>query len=245
MVPKVLVVLTSKDIMSKTPKNQLSEAEQKNPEFARPFYALTGKDAKGDKLQPPRVEITVTSPKGAEAPIDQASVDKFKDEESVRFYKTEKALWKETKPLENFVGRASEFDAIFFPGGHGPMFDLVDDENSQKLIAEFFSAGKTIAAVCHGPIVLANVKTDGKPIIQGCQVTGFSNEEEEIIGLTQAMPQLLEDEVKRNGGHYVKADKPWAEKVVIDGNLITGQNPASAGAIGRALAEALGKWLLL
>lgn len=121
------------------------------------------------------------------------------------------------------------------------MFDLVDDEDSQQLIAEFYSAGKTVAAVCHGPVVLVNVKIDGKPLLQGLRVTGFSNEEEEIIGLTSAMPQLLEDEVKKSGGMYVKADKPWSEKVVVDGQLITGQNPASAAAVGRALAQALGK----
>lgn len=121
------------------------------------------------------------------------------------------------------------------------MFDLVDDEDSRQLIAEFYSAGKTVAAVCHGPVVLVNVKIDGKPLLQGLRVTGFSNEEEEIIGLTSAMPQLLEDEVKKSGGMYVKADKPWSEKVVVDGQLITGQNPASAAAVGRALAQALGK----
>ncbi|KAK7701110.1 hypothetical protein SLS64_010442 [Diaporthe eres] len=248
MAPKVLVVLTSKDAMSKKPTSQLSEAEKKQaqptgwylPEFAHPFYALTGKDADGKKLSPPRAEVTVASPKGGEAPIDQKSVENFKDADSVRFYETEKKLWAETQPLQDFRGRAFEFDAIFYPGGHGPMFDLVDDEDSQQLIAEFYNAGKTVASVCHGPIVLVNVTIDGKPLLQGRQVTGFSNEEEDIIGLTSAMPQLLEDEVKKSGGIYVKADKPWSEKVVVDGQLITGQNPASAAAVGRALAQALG-----
>lgn len=182
------------------------------------------------------------SPNGGEAPIDQYSVDNFKDVDSVQFYETEKKLWAETQPLQNFKGRASEFDAIFYPGGHGPMFDLVDDKDSQQLIAEFYSAGKIVAAVCHGPVVLVNVKIDGKPLLQGRQVTGFSNEEEEIIGLTSTMPQLVEDEVKKNGGIYVKADKPWSEKVVVDGRLITGQNPASSAAVGRALAQALGAY---
>lgn len=174
------------------------------------------------------------------APIDQKSVENFRDADSVQFYETEKKLWAETQPLQNFKGRASEFDAIFYPGGHGPMFDLVGDKDSQQLIAEFYSAGKTMAAVCHGPIVFVNVKIDGKPLLQGRQVTGFSNEEEEIIGLTSAMPQLLEDEVKKSGGIYVKADKPWSEKVVVDGQLITGQNPASSAAVGKALAQKLG-----
>lgn len=199
-----------------------------------------GKDANGKKLDPPRAEITVASPKGGEAPIDQKSVDNFKDADSVLFYETEKKLWAETQPLRSFRGRASEFDAIFYPGGHGPMFDLVDDEDSQQLIAEFYNSGKPVAAVCHGPIVLVNVKINGKPLLQGRQVTGFSNENEEIIGLTSAMPQLLEDAVKKSGGIYVKADKPWDEKVVVDGQLITGQNPASAAGVGRALAQALG-----
>lgn len=122
------------------------------------------------------------------------------------------------------------------------MFDLVDDKDSLQLIAEFYSAGKIVAAVCHGPVVLVNVRIDGKPLLQGRQVTGFSNEEEEIIGLTSTMPQLVEDEVKKNGGIYVKADKPWSEKVVVDGRLITGQNPASSAAVGRALAQALGTY---
>lgn len=210
------------------------------PEFAHPFYALTGKAASGKKLDPPRAEITVASPKGGEAPIDRKSVEKFKDADSVQFYKTEKKLWAETQPLKRFRGRASEFDAIFYPGGHGPMFDLVDDKDSQQLIVEFYNAGKTVAAVCHGPIAFANVKIDGKPLLQGRQVTGFSNDEEEIIGLTLAMPQLLEDEVRTSGGTYIKADEPWTEKVVVDGQLITGQNPASAAAVGRALAQAIG-----
>lgn len=210
------------------------------PEFARPFYALTGKDSNGKKLDPPRAEITVASPRGGEAPIDQKSVENFKDADSVQFYETEKKLWAETQPLQNFRGRASEFDAIFYPGGHGPMFDLVDDKDSQQLISEFYKAGKIVAAVCHGPIVFVNVTIDGKPLLQGRQVTGFSNEEEDIIGLTSAMPQLLEDEVKKSGGIYVKAEKPWSEKVVVDGQLITGQNPASAAAVGNALAQALG-----
>lgn len=193
------------------------------PEFARPYYALTGKDANGNKLNPPRAEIVVASPKGGEAPIDQKSVDNFKDDDSVRFYETEKSLWQQTQPLSDFIGRASEFDAVFFPGGHGPMFDLVDDENSLKVISEFYQAGKIVAAVCHGPIVLVNVQIDGKPLIEGRRVTGFSNEEEDIIGLTKVIPKLLEDAVKRAGGIYIKADKPWGEQVVVDGRLITGQ----------------------
>lgn len=158
----------------------------------------------------------------------------------MQFYETEKELWAQTQPLQNFKGRAAEFDAIFYPGGHGPMFDLVDDKDSQQLISEFYTAGKIVAAVCHGPIVFVNVKIEGKPFLQGRQVTGFSNEEEDIIGLTSAMPQLLEDEVKKSGAIYVKAEKPWSEKVVVDGQLITGQNPASAAAVGSALAQALG-----
>ncbi|KAJ0268849.1 hypothetical protein COL940_013001 [Colletotrichum noveboracense] len=245
MAPKVLVVLTSAGHMSKTPKlqwsvNQIKPAGWYLPEFARPYYALTGKNANGNKLNPPRAEIIVASAKGGEAPIDQKSVENFKDEDSVRFYETEKALWQQTQPLSDFVGRASEFDAVFFPGGHGPMFDLVDDENSLKVISEFYQAGKIVAAVCHGPIVLINVQIDGKPLIEGRQVTGFSNEEEDIVGLTEVMPELLEDAVKRAGGIYIKADKPWAEQVVVDGRLITGQNPASAAAVGRAIAESLG-----
>jgi putative intracellular protease/amidase len=122
------------------------------------------------------------------------------------------------------------------------MFDLINDKDSLKLIQEFYEAGKPVAAVCHGPIVFVNVTVDGgQPLLKGREATGFSNDEEAAVGLTDAMPVLLEDEIKRVGGKYTKAAEPWGEKVVVDGLVITGQNPGSAHAVGKALAKAIGE----
>jgi putative intracellular protease/amidase len=121
------------------------------------------------------------------------------------------------------------------------MFDLATSEDSIKLIQEFWAAGKPVSAVCHGPIVFANVKNaDGTPLVKGKTVTSFTNAEEEQAGLTDAMPFLAETELKKAGANFVLADQPWGEKVVTDGKLITGQNPASAKGVGEAIAKALG-----
>lgn len=165
-----------------------------------------------------------------------------KDEESVKFLNTKQDLWTQTRPLKEFLGKASEYAAVFYPGGHGPMFDLVKDETSIQLIQEFYSAGKPVAAVCHGPIVFTNVTVDGQPLLKGREATGFSNAEEDASQLTEQMPQLLEDEIKRVGGKYVKAKEDWGEKVVVDGQVITGQNPGSAHAVGVAIAKAIGEF---
>lgn len=121
------------------------------------------------------------------------------------------------------------------------MFDLVDDKDSIQLIQEFYAAGKPVSAVCHGPIVFANVNVDGKPLVQGRNVTGFTNVEEDQAQLTAAMPFLLEDVLKSKGANFAKADEPWGEKVIVDGQIITGQNPASAKGVGLAIAKAIGK----
>lgn len=193
------------------------------------------------------MEIDVASPKGGIAPLDPSSVETFKeDTESVEFYEKKKEIWENTKRLEEFKGKAAQFDAIFYPGGHGPMFDLVNDETSIKLIEEFYKAGKPIAAVCHGPAAFVNVKIDGKPILEGREVTGFSNAEEDAVVITTATPFILEDEIVRAGAKYVKSDQPWSEKVVVDKQnitgqlIITGQNPASAKAVGKAIKKAIG-----
>ncbi|KAF4978686.1 hypothetical protein FZEAL_4980 [Fusarium zealandicum] len=231
MAPKVLVVLTSRDKMDNG-----HPTGWYLPELAHPYYDLVGSDESN-----PKVEIVVASPAGGNAPLDDASVQMFaKDEESVKFLNEKKQLWEETRPLKEFLGKSSEFAAIFYPGGHGPMFDLVKDETSIKLIEEFYKAGKPVSAVCHGPIVFVNVTVDGKPLLQGRQATGFSNAEEDAVQLSSAMPALLEDEIKRVGGNYVKADEAWGEKVVVDGQVITGQNPSSAHAVGKELLKAIG-----
>ena len=162
------------------------------------------------------------------------------DESSQNFLKNHKSVWENTKPLKDFVGRSSEFDAIFYPGGHGPVYDLVNDKDSIQLIEEFYKAGKPVAAVCHGPIVFANVKINGEPLVKGREVTGFTNEEEDQVQLSSVLPYLLEDELKKAGAKFVKAPEAWGEKLVVDGQIITGQNPASAKVVGEAIAKAIG-----
>lgn len=163
----------------------------------------------------------------------------FKDETSQNFLKNHRDLWEKTTPIKEFLGRSSEFAALFYPGGHGPMFDLATDEDSIKLIQEFWLAGKPVASVCHGPSALVNVKIDGEPLVKGKKVTAFTNEEEDAVKLTQAVPFALETVLRDAGAEFVKAPEAWGEKVVTDGQLITGQNPASGFAVGKAIAEAL------
>ena len=189
----------------------------------------------------PKAEIVVASPKGGVAPLDPASVEAFKgDASSVNFLNNHKAVWETTKPLKDFVGRSGEFDAVFYPGGHGPMYDLVTDQDSIKLIEEFYNAGKPVAAVCHGPIVFRDVTVDGKPLVKDRRVTGFTNVEEDQAQLSDVMPFLLEDELKKKGAKFEAADQAWGEKVVVDGLVISGQNPASAKAVGEAILKAIG-----
>lgn len=143
-------------------------------------------------------------------------------------------------PLKDVLGTSDQYAAVFYPGGHGPVFDLHESEDSQKLIQEFYNAGKPVAAVCHGPIVFAEVKIGDKYLVDGKKVTGFTNEEEEAFQLTEAVPVLLESRLKERGGIWENAPK-LEPRVVVDGQLITGQNPASAGPIGDAIATAIGK----
>ncbi|TQW02933.1 ThiJ/PfpI family protein [Cordyceps javanica] len=224
MAPKILVVLTSADKIVKLDK----PTGWYLPELAHPYDVLA-----------PKAEIVLASPKGGVAPLDASSVEAFKNDESSKTF-LDKKLWEKTTPLKEFVGRSGEFAALFYPGGHGPMYDLVDDKDSIALIEEFYKAGKPVSAVCHGPIVFANVKIDGKPLVEGREVTGFTNAEETQVGLAEAMPFLLEDRLKAVGAKWTQAEELWGEKVVVDGQIITGQNPASAHAIGVAIAKAIG-----
>lgn len=162
------------------------------------------------------------------------------DPSSVRFLNDSKPIWERTQKLESYVGKSDEFAAVFVPGGHGPMFDLAFDPVSQKIIAEFASKGKVVSAVCHGPAAFVNVKLpSGENLLKGKEVTAFSNTEEEQMKLTQAVPFLLEDALREAGAKFVKAAEPWREKVVVDGKLITGQNPASAKGVGQAIVKAV------
>jgi len=229
MAPKALFVLTSHSKMGDTG----NPTGWYLPEFAHPYEVLA-----------PHVDITIASPAGGAAPLDPSSVDASKeDAKSMTFLNTKESLWKNTAKLDDFIGKASQYEVIFFVGGHGPMFDLATDSTSHKLINEFYTHNKIVAAVCHGPAALCNVKLpSGESLISGQTVTGFSNTEEDAVGLTSAMPFKLEDALnKASGGKYVKAASDWGEKVVVarGGRLITGQNPASATGVGQAIYDAI------
>ncbi|KKK12647.1 hypothetical protein AOCH_001349 [Aspergillus ochraceoroseus] len=234
MAPKVLVVLTSQDTI---PANNHPTGWYL-PEFAHPWEVLHRK-----------VDLVIASPNGGAAPLDPSSVKAFEnDPVSSKFVKEQESLWKNTEKLSDFLPRVGEFDAIFYVGGHGPMFDLATDPTSIALIQAFAVAKKPVSAVCHGPCVFVNVTSpSGTPLLASAAVTGFSNAEEDQVNMSPLMPFMLEDELQRaSGGHYVKATDPWAEKVVVSqiaelgGTVITGQNPASATGVGKALLAALG-----
>ena len=227
MAPNVLFVLTSHNKMGDTGK----PTGWYLPEFAHPY----------DVLEKAGVDITVASPKGGEAPLDPSSVEMFKsDEASQTFLKTKESLWKNTHKLSDFAGKAKDFDAIFYVGGHGPMFDLANDATSHKIINEFWEAGKVVSAVCHGPAAFVNVKlADGSFLVKDKEVTGFSNAEEDQAGLSNAMPFMLETDLGRNGGKFVKAEQPWGANITTAGKLISGQNPASAAGVGTAILAAI------
>ncbi|KAJ5999034.1 ThiJ/PfpI family protein [Penicillium sp. IBT 35674x] len=232
MAAKVLVILTSQAFI---PANNHPSGWYL-PEFAHPFYILNGK-----------VDLLVASPKGGEAPLAPDSIELSQNDAlSMRFLKEQKALWSNTAKLQDMIPRADEFDALFYVGGHGPMFDLTNDVNSIALIEAFVAAQKPIASVCHGPAVLLQAETpSGQSIIDGIEVTGLSNAEEDAVGTTSVMPFLLESELDRVSGKYIKA-KPFSKNVVVSrsaGNgslIITGQNPASAAAVGEEIIKALG-----
>ncbi|KAE9410387.1 class I glutamine amidotransferase-like protein [Gymnopus androsaceus JB14] len=198
------------------------------PEAAHPYYVLA-----------PHFKVDFASPKGANPPVDEGSVKNFTDKESVEFLKDEtvKAKFTSAKKLSDVD--AKDYDAIFYVGGHGPVLDLATDPVNIKLASDFYNAGKITSAVCHGPAALVGAQTtDGKSIFAGKKATGFSNVEEEKIEAVETIPFLLEDRIKYLGGEYIKTD-PWQPKVVVDGHLITGQNPASALPLGEALLKAL------
>jgi len=219
---KILMVLTSHDQLGDTGKKTGFWLE----EFAAPWYAL--KDAGAD--------IVVASPKGGRPPLDPKSDEPDAQTDDTRRFKADEEA---QKVLANTVLLDSvdvaDFDGIFYPGGHGPLWDLAEDPTSIALIEAFVKADKPVAAVCHAPGVLKSVKgVDGAPLVRGRKVTGFTNTEEEAVGLTEVVPFLVEDMLKANGGDYAKG-ADWASFVLTDGKLVTGQNPASS----REAAEAL------
>jgi len=225
---KVLFVLTSHSELGNTGKKTGFWVE----EFAAPYYAMADKG----------VDITIASPKGGQPPIDPKSEAPDAQTEATKRYYADAALKEKvahTKKLTDV--NAADFDAVFYPGGHGPMWDLYDDKNSIALIQRFWAAGKPVAAVCHAPSALLNVKDiNGDPLVKGKKVTGFTNSEEEGVQLTKVVPYLLEDELKARGGSYSKGSD-WSSYVVEDGMLITGQNPASSEDAAKKLLSLLEK----
>ncbi|KAF7352839.1 putative chaperone protein HSP31 [Mycena venus] len=218
------------------------------PEAAHPYYVLA-----------PHATIDFASPAGPNPPIDEGSVKMFEsDPECTKFLadETVKSKLASAKKLSEVSSKGEhsarmfhshhannpgkDYDAIFYVGGHGPVIDLAVDPVNIKLASEFYQAGKITAAVCHGPAGLVGVTdAEGKSIFAGKAATGFSNAEETQVGKVKDVPFLLEDKIVSLGGKYEKAADPWGSHVVVDGNLYTGQNPASAGPIGQAILKAL------
>ncbi len=223
---KVLIVLTSHD--------QLGDTGEKTgfwlEEFASPYYRL--RDA--------GVSLVLASPSGGQPPLDpKSSAPDFQTDDTRRFDSDQEAqqALANTNVLADIS--ADDFDAVFYPGGHGPLWDLHADTHSIALIEAFIAAGKPVAAVCHAPAVLLNAKdAAGEVLVKGKKVTGFSNSEEAAVGLTDVVPYLLEDELADAGGLYQKADD-WTSLALTDGLIITGQNPGSSAAVAQALLEAL------
>jgi putative intracellular protease/amidase len=225
MTMKILMVLTSHDQLGNTGKPTGFWLE----EFAAPFYEF--KDA--------GAEVTLASPKGGQPPIDPKSDEPGNQTEAMERYKNDPAAQRALANTSKLADvKADDFDAIFYPGGHGPLWDLANDRNSIALIEGFYNDGKPVAAVCHGPAVLKEVTYQGQPIVKGKRVTGFANSEEEAVQLTDIVPFLVEDALKRLGGQYEKA-ADWADFTVVDGRLVTGQNPSSSTSAARELLKLL------
>ncbi len=215
MTKKILMVLTSHDELGNTGQKTGFWVE----EFAAPYYAFI--DA--------GVEVTLATPKGGQAPIDPTStLEDFQTAATDRYDADKNAQGKIAKTLKLSSLNESDFDGVFYPGGHGPLWDLTDNSDSISLIENFLKAGKAVATVCHASAALLNVKNlAGDFAIKGKAVTGFTNSEEEAVQLTEVVPFLLEDELITRGGEYQKAED-WHAFAVQDGLIITGQNPASS-----------------
>ncbi len=222
----ILMVLTSHSELGDTGKKTGFWLE----EFAAPYYVL--KDAGH--------EITLASPRGGQPPLDPKSDAPDAQTDATRRFKTDGAAQAQLATTERLSDiDATMFDGVFYPGGHGPMWDLAEDGDSKALIEEMMAAGKPVALVCHAPAALKNVTTPGgAPLVRGKKVTGFTNGEEEAVGLTNVVPFLLEEMLKAKGGNYVKGPD-FGSFVVTDGLLITGQNPPSSGPAAEALMKAL------
>jgi len=224
---KILMVLTSHDQLGNTGRKTGFWLE----EFAAPYFVF--RDA--------GVELTLASPKGGQPPIDPKSDEPEGQTPAMSRFKQDKTAQKALAETAKLADMKSEnFDTIFYVGGHGPMWDLVDNPDSIALIESFYNSGKPVAAVCHSPAVFHRVMYNGVPLVKGKRVTGFTNGEEAAVQLTKVVPFLVEDELKRIGGLYEKA-ADWESFAVVDGRLVTGQNPASSTAAARELMNVLAK----
>lgn len=221
---KVLMVLTSHDQLGNTGRKTGFWLE----ELAAPYY--TFKDA--------GVEVVLASPLGGQPPLDPKSNEpSFQTDLTRRFEQDAAATAQLAATVRLDSVNQADFDTVFYPGGHGPLWDLAEDKNSIQLIESFLTANKPVALVCHAPGVLRHVKTPaGRPLVEGKKVTGFTNTEEEAVGLTNVVPFLVEDVLKANGGVYSQGPD-WGSYVVSDGLLITGQNPASSSAAAALLLK--------
>jgi putative intracellular protease/amidase len=222
----ILMVLTSHDTLGKTGKKTGFWLE----ELAAPYYTFIDAGA----------EVTLASPQGGQPPLDPKSSEADAQTETTRRFEADTSAMQalaNTRKLSEIS--IADFDAVFYPGGHGPLWDLAEDQTSISLIEQTLQANKPLALVCHAPGVLRHVKsTDDQPIVKGKSVTGFSNTEEAAVGLTEIVPFLVEDMLLENGGQYSKAED-WQVHVQQDGLLITGQNPASSAATAEALLKSL------
>lgn len=223
---RVLMVLTSHEQLGDTGKKTGFWLE----EFAAPYYVFADAGA----------QVTLASPQGGQPPLDPKSDEADAQTDATRRFQSDavaQAMLASTHKLADVS--ADAFDAVFYPGGHGPLWDLASDKDSIALIEAMASSGKPVAVVCHAPAVLRDVKgANGEPWVKGKGVTGFSNTEEQAAGLTDVVPFLVEDMLVKNGGLYSKA-KDWQAHVVTEGLLTTGQNPASSEPAARALLKQL------
>jgi putative intracellular protease/amidase len=219
---KILIVLTSHDQLGNTGRKTGFWLE----EFAAPYYVF--KDA--------GATITLASPRGGQPPLDPKSDEpEFQTAATARFKADAASQAALAGTLKLSSIKADDYDAVFYPGGHGPLWDLAEDKNSIALIETMYAQGKLVSAVCHAPGVFRHAKSpDGSPLVQGKSVTGFSNSEETAVGLTDVVPFLVEDELRKKGGNYSKV-ADWESYSVRDGNLITGQNPASSEAVAKTV----------
>lgn len=222
----ILMVLTSHDRLGDTGKKTGFWLE----EFAAPYYVFLDAGA----------TVTLASPQGGQPPLDPKSDEPDAQTEATRRFRADPQAQQALANTLRLSGvSADAFDAVFYPGGHGPLWDLAEDADSIRLIEAMLAAGKPVAAVCHAPGVLGRVKgPDGSPVVKGKRVTGFANSEEEAVGLTRVVPFLVEDMLVQNGGQYSKAGD-WEPYVLTDGLLVTGQNPASSEPGAEALLALL------